>query len=192
VITDNFTTNIETEIKVMITKAEYENLFAKAHNIFSQINHYYKLTDELCIRLRKINNEFFIQYKVNNNTEQLIGLKDKTEYSMNIEEADYIIIKNNPNALWVYLGKSKISDSFVIYKGSLETLRANVTLDSSMPDIEIDMNSYKNNIDYELEWEIDKSQYNKAVRILKKYGIDIRNRVTGLSKYKRLTESNAC
>ncbi|HQM39019.1 MAG TPA: CYTH domain-containing protein [Clostridia bacterium] len=191
-ITDNFTTNIETEIKVMITKAEYENLFAKAHNIFSQINHYYKLTDELCIRLRKINNEFFIQYKVNNNTEQLIGLKDKTEYSMNIEEADYIIIKNNPNALWVYLGKSKISDSFVIYKGSLETLRANVTLDSSMPDIEIDMNSYKNNIDYELEWEIDKSQYNKAVRILKKYGIDIRNRVTGLSKYKRLTESNAC
>ena len=191
-ITDNFTTNIETEIKVMITKAEYENLFAKAHNIFSQINHYYKLTDELCIRLRKINNEFFIQYKVNNNTEQLIGLKDKTEYSMNIEEAEYIIIKNNPNALWVYLGKSKISDSFVIYKGSLETLRANVTLDSSMLDIEIDINSYKNNIDYELEWEIDKSQYNKAVRILKKYGIDIRNRVTGLSKYKRLTESNAC
>ena len=61
-----------------------------------------------------------------------------------------------------------------------------------MRDIEIDMNSYKNNIDYELEWEIDKSQYNKAVRILKKYGIDIRNRVTGLSKYKRLTESNAC
>ena len=144
-ITDNFTTNIETEIKVMITKAEYENLFAKAHNIFSQINHYYKLTDELCIRLRKINNEFFIQYKVNNNTEQLIGLKDKTEYSMNIEEADYIIIKNNPNALWVYLGKSKISDSFVIY-GSLETLRANVTLILNVPDIEIDMNSYKNKI----------------------------------------------
>jgi uncharacterized protein YjbK len=61
-----------------------------------------------------------------------------------------------------------------------------------MPDIEIDMNSYNNSTDYELEWEIDKTQYKKAVRILKKSGIDITKRVTGISKYKRLTESEVC
>ncbi len=74
----------------------------------------------------------------------------------------------------------------------METLRAHVTLDTSMPDIEIDMNSYNNSTDYELEWEIDKTQYKKAVRILKKSGIDITKRVTGISKYKRLTESEVC
>lgn len=189
---NNFTASIETEIKVMITKEEYETLFAKARNIFSQTNHYFKLTDELCIRLRKLNNDFYIQYKENNNVDSLTGLKDKTEYSMKILESDYLIIRNNPESLWVYLNKTKISDTTPVYKGTLETLRAHVTLDTSMPDIEIDMNSYNNSTDYELEWEIDKTQYKKAVRILKKSGIDITKRVTGISKYKRLTESEVC
>lgn len=189
---ENFKASLETEIKVMITKEEYENLFAKAHNIFTQINHYYKLTEDLCIRLRKINSEYFIQYKKNNETIPLTGLKDKTEYSMKITESDYIIIKNNPNSLWVYLEKQKIIDTDVLYKGSLETLRGNVTLDLNMPDVEIDMNSYNNQKDYELEWEIDKAQYKKAIKILQKIGIDIKERVSGLSKYKRLTESDVC
>jgi len=189
---NNFTASIETEIKVMITKEEYEALFAKARNIFSQTNHYFKLTDELCIRLRKLNNDFYIQYKENNNVASLTGLKDKTEYSMKILESDYLIIRNNPESLWVYLNKTKKSDTTPVYKGTLETLRAHVTLDASMPDIEIDMNSYNNSTDYELEWEIDKTQYKKAVRILKKSGIDITQRVTGISKYKRLIESEVC
>ncbi|MFA5340962.1 MAG: hypothetical protein WC332_04205, partial [Clostridia bacterium] len=144
------------------------------------------------IRLRKINSEYFIQYKKNNETIPLTGLKDKTEYSMKITESDYIIIKNNPNSLWVYLEKQKIIDTDVLYKGSLETLRGNVTLDLNMPDVEIDMNSYNNQKDYELEWEIDKAQYKKAIKILQKIGIDIKERVSGLSKYKRLTESDVC
>jgi uncharacterized protein YjbK len=88
-----------------------------------------------------------------------------------------------------YLKKEKTSDSSVVYKGTLETLRANVTLDVSMPDAEIDMNTYNGFTDYELEWEIDKKQYYKALRILKKYGIDINDRVAGISKYKRLIQS---
>jgi uncharacterized protein YjbK len=126
---------------------------------------------------------------VSNDGVQLKGLKDKTEYSMKLSESDYLIIKNNPEALLTYLKKEKTSDSSVVYKGTLETLRANVTLDVSMPDAEIDMNTYNGFTDYELEWEIDKKQYKKALKILKNHGIDINDRVTGISKYKRLIQS---
>ena len=185
-----FTADIETEIKVMITKDEYQILFSKGHNIHTQINHYYKITDDLTVRIRKMNNEFFLQYKVNNDGVQLKGLKDKTEYSMKLQESDYIVIKNNPETLWVYLKKENIFESNIVYEGTLETLRANVTLDVSMPDAEIDMNTYNGFTDYELEWEIDKKQYKKALKIMKNHGIDINDRVTGISKYKRLIQSN--
>lgn len=184
-----FTADIETEIKIMITKDEYQILFSKGHNIHTQINHYYKITDDLTVRIRKMNNEFFLQYKVNNDGVQLKGLKDKTEYSMKLQESDYIVIKNNPETLWVYLKKENIFESNIVYEGTLETLRANVTLDVSMPDAEIDMNTYNGFTDYELEWEIDKKQYKKALKIMKNHGIDINDRVTGISKYKRLIQS---
>lgn len=184
-----FTADIETEIKVMITKDEYQILFSKGHNIHTQINHYYKITEDLTVRIRKMNNEFFLQYKVNNDGVQLKGLKDKTEYSMKLQESDYIVIKNNPETLWVYLKKENIFESNIVYEGTLETLRANVTLDVSMPDAEIDMNTYNGFTDYELEWEIDKKQYKKALKIMKNHGIDINDRVTGISKYKRLIQS---
>lgn len=189
---DNFKASVETEIKVMITKEECEVFFSKSHRIYSQINHYYKLNEDLCLRLRKAEGEYFIQYKKNNPNEQLKALKDKTEYSMTISEADFIIIQNDPNTLFKYLDKKRSLTDNAVYRGSLETVRGHVTLDASMPDTEIDINKYNDNIDYELEWEIRKSQYKKAIRILKKNGIDINNRVTGVSKYKRLTQADLC
>ena len=116
-----FTADIETEIKIMITKDEYQILFSKGHNIHTQINHYYKITDDLTVRIRKMNNEFFLQYKVNNDGVQLKGLKDKTEYSMKLHESDYLIIKNNPDALWVYLEKDK-PDSYNVEVSKKPTL----------------------------------------------------------------------
>lgn len=188
----NINKSTETELKVMITKDEYNTFFSKAHNIYSQTNHYYKLNDNLCVRIRKINDRFFIQYKESNNTKELKALKDKTEYSMDISETDYIIINNNPNCLYDYLGLKNDSKIKAEYKGTLETIRGYVTLDLKMPDIQIDLNKYNSNVDYELEWEIEKIQYKKAINILKKNNVDINNRITGVSKLKRLLESGIC
>ena len=111
---------------------------------------------------------------------------------MDISETDYIIINNNPNCLYDYLGLKNDNKIKAEYKGTLKTIRGHVTLDLKMPDMQIDLNKYNSNIDYELEWEIEKIQYKKAINILKKNNVDINNRITGVSKLKRLLESGIC
>lgn len=179
----------ETEIKVMITKQECEQLFAKAHQIYSQVNHYYRINDDLTVRIRIIGSKYYLQYKKNAKDLKLEGVKNKIEYSHDINESDYLCIKNDPNVLMNYLEATKYGRCEPTYLGKLETLRGNVILDDEMPDAEIDMSTYNGKVDYELEWEINESLYEKAVRILEDNGIYAKNREKGISKCKRLIAS---
>ncbi len=181
---------LETEIKVMISKEEYEGFFCKATQIYNQTNYYYKVNDDMYVRLRKLRDKYFLQYK------ELFGesrkaLKENYEYSMDITEADYIVIKNNPNALYEYLDIKDINIDCSKYKGCLKTIRGHIVLDESMNKVQVDLNEYNGKVDYELEWEIDKNEYDKAVEILKDNGIDLNQRKVGLTKFARMMHASS-
>ncbi|MFA7672677.1 MAG: CYTH domain-containing protein [Clostridia bacterium] len=179
----------ETEIKVMITKQECERLFAKAHEIYKQVNHYYRINDDLTVRIRIIGTKYFLQYKKDARDLKLEGVKNKIEYSYDLSESDYLCIRNDPHVLTNYINTTTCGHCEPIYLGMLETLRGNVMLHDEMPDAEIDMSTYNGEVDYELEWEINENLYNKAVQILEDIGISTRNREKGISKCKRFIAS---
>jgi uncharacterized protein YjbK len=179
----------ETEIKVMITKQECEKLFAKAHSIYTQVNHYYRINDDLTVRIRIIGTRYYLQYKKNAKDLKLDGVKNKIEYSCDLSESEYLCIKNNPHVIMDYLDVTACGQCEPVYLGMLETLRGNVALDDEMPDAEIDMSTYNGKVDYELEWEINENLYDKAVKILEGIGISTENREKGISKCKRFIAS---
>jgi len=184
-------TNNEFELKIMINKEEYLMLKKYMITEYSQINYYFDTNtyslynSSNSLRIRKINGDYIIthKYSIPNNKK---GVIEMVEQNVDINEDIFNQLINGEKDICDFIN---IKFSKLKYIGHLKTNRAKLNLEDNMPQAELDYNEYSNIIDYELEWEINKDIYNKAILILNKYGIDIEKHEIEQPKFLRFMRS---
>ena len=137
--------HIEKEYKVLVTKAQLENLLACYSNyqIKNQTNYYFDTIPALkqkniAVRIRTLNDKYIFTLKHLSNH----GLE---EYEREIKNFDI----NDPN-IQPILAKFAIKDLFL--SGQLHTTRYQI--DDEYGSLCLDINTYNQKVDYEIEYEL--------------------------------------
>lgn len=180
--------NREYELKIMLSKEEYEYFYKKSTKDIVQTNYYFETPDfdmrksKQTLRIRAKNNKYEITHKslITNNSND--GIIDMKEYSINLNKKDFIDIIDNRVTINSFIdGLPKP----LLLIGKLNTKRSIILTNDLLPPIELDENNYLGIIDYELEWEISKSLYSLAIDYLKNEGIKLEEHITKQSKFIR-------
>lgn len=178
---------IEKEIKALISKSQYENIFNSFewNKIFVQVNHYYVDPDgaqknsNISIRVREANNSIKLQMKKPITLSGMLHVEDEYEYEYSFDAVPDIITNLNVRDIKLVSAK-KI--------GELITKRCVYYFDK-FTEICLDKNEYLNFIDYELEVEFNGDLPYKVKIWLENLGINNNSFVPG--KYSRfMTRKN--
>lgn len=184
--------NNEYELKIIISKNEYNELMKNSVEDEKQINYYFDtiskdiLNSKSALRIREKNNKYTITYKTHNEVSEY-GILDMIENNISISCEEFEQLLDNKISISKYIEID--TENKIEYIGKLITLRSKLDLDKNMPYAELDKSQYNNLTDYELEWEISKDAYSNSIKILKGYNIMLDNRRVGISKYLRFSKS---
>lgn len=187
----------EYELKVMLTEQEYSDLMdINGKEPYTQTNYYFDtfcfdLHDKkIVVRIREKDGKYELTVKTKKNNHGQTGIVSMKEHNRFLEKKLAEKIISDQESINEYLTGMKWDINQPLkYAGKIHTIRRNTILDGDMPPAEIDKSEYAGISDYELEWEIDKTLYSKAIYILGNMGIYIEDRQTGLSKYSRLVKT---
>lgn len=163
--------NLEKEVKVVLNKREYckINDLLTWEKQYLQTNYYYGAENCLIngdiptIRIRKKNQELFLQVKITIAKEGALHIKK--EYEKQIEKVKAFISKEE---LMELTGENFENDVKMI--GELETYRK-VCRSSENIEVCLDRNRYLDIEDYELELEYSGDYPSNVIDLLKKNGI---------------------
>ncbi|HKM02733.1 MAG TPA: CYTH domain-containing protein [Bacilli bacterium] len=150
-------TNIEIEVKTLITEANYRQVleFYKNETMtpIEQINYYIDTKDaalkkhEISLRIRRLNG-FVMTLK----TPLSEGLLEKSQLISEKEFKNFIENNTFPNGtISEFIERLYIEPSTLTPLAELKTTRINVPYDGYI--LSIDRNEYANEVDYELEME---------------------------------------
>lgn len=186
----------EFELKLMLDEAEYGRLLMqKGCDAFRQTNYYFDTDNfdmyfnKTVIRIREIENSFELTVKNKNPKAHRNGVVAMDENNLKIDERTAaIILSGHKNVLDYLPGGLVHSNKKLSNIGSITTIRKKICISESLPIAEIDKSIYCGICDFELEWEINEYEYNKAIESLGKIGIYTEGRQIGLSKYGRLVD----
>ncbi len=180
--------NREYELKIMLSKNEYEYFHKKSGKDVKQTNYYFETPNydmrksKQTLRIREKNNNYVITHKslVENNSQD--GIINMFEHSIVITEKEFLEIINNNVSINKYI--DGLPEPLLLI-GKLMTKRSIILTNNLLPPMELDENHYLGIIDYELEWEISEVTYKLAIDYLKSKGIDLENHLTKQSKFVR-------
>ncbi len=188
--------NREYELKLMLSQDEYNRIdagFKGSETI--QVNHYFDTPEfdlyksMIVVRLRQKKETNEITVKTCNHGNGKPGAVDMHERSIIIDEGEACMLLDGKTSIRMYLSSfsdlPKIDFSEV---GLIRTKRKKIDIDEDLPPAELDKSMYEGITDYELEWELDEKDYEKAIFALKSIGISLDGRASGLSKYSRLVK----
>ena len=175
----------EYEIKLMLEKSEYLKLAEMSDKSFYQTNYYFDtkksdLYDKgYTLRIREKDSAYEITLKDDFKYEkpEVIASREK---NIPLNETDFQKIIRGEMLINEFI--KEIKDD-LIYVGNLKTKRSLIEF-NDLPVMELDMNEYLGITDYELEWEIENSMYNEAMKILDDL-LSNSQRVKGKGKYLR-------
>jgi len=184
--------NREFELKIMINKKKHNELKHFAISKHDQINYYFDNNDaelfnnKQSLRIRECKNKYEITHKTKESNSENKGVLIMGETNIQITKKDFNDMISNKISINKFID---LKYKNLKYIGNLKTKRIKINLSEKMPLAELDYNEYNNISDYELEWEINKDIYVKALTILEKYGINIENNVIGKPKFVRFMET---
>lgn len=170
---------IEKELKILLTEEEYLSILSDIEweSSFEQINHYYSDPDGaqkgrgLSIRIRELNNKFYLQMKRTITERGLLHVKEEYEYEM-ISAPD---ILSNLTLRDITIKNAK-------KMGCLKTIRHIYHWDKNT-EICLDENMYLGTKDYEIEIEFTKGIPASLSEWLQKTGLNLNGFAPG--KYSR-------
>ncbi|MCK5811407.1 MAG: CYTH domain-containing protein [Clostridiales bacterium] len=183
--------NREYELKIMLSKDEYEYFYKKSTKDIVQTNYYFETSDfnmrksKQTLRIREKNNNYEITLKSLMTSNSHDGIIDMKENSINLNKEDFIDIINNKTSINHFM--SGLSEPLKLI-GKLKTKRSMISTNDLLPSMELDENNYLGKIDYELEWEINESLYPIAIDYLKNEGIKLEEHITKQSKFIRFCD----
>lgn len=189
--------NHEYELKLMIKQAEYEKLlYLCCEESYYQTNYYFDTPDfalhhkKVVLRIRKKKDSYELTVKTKDSGASEFGVVSMEEKNipLDCDTAESFIFGNAD--IGDHIGNEHIKISGpIVYVGEITTIRTNILINEGLPIAELDKSMYNCITDFELEWEISKNEYEKAVNSLKSIGILLDGRRSGLSKYGRLVDS---
>ena len=157
---------IEQELKLQLTKTQYLTLLSKAQNVKykMQYNHYFYydgMPMDRMVRIRHIGDNFQLTYKFRKSSAN--GVMVAQEYNATVDK-DFLT-----NAINDGISQQAVLDALNIqlssplrYIGCLSTMRATFTLFDCA--IELDLNEYLGEVDFEVECEDDDATNLAALR----------------------------
>ncbi len=187
-------TNHEYELKMMLTEPEYERLRSIGDGPeHLQTNHYFDTPDFILlkslvvVRIRQVKDtyELTVKQKKGDTSSPGVSSVDETTFELDEHTAGEMLV-GKLKIVEHLEGFPDLSDMELGCVGSVATLRKILKLSEDMPEAELDKSTYLGKTDYEIEWEIESAQYDRAGFILRKNGINASGRETGKSKYGRL------
>lgn len=189
--------NREYELKILINGVEYKKLDQKYIGTkFVQTNFYFDTPEfdvyrsKRVIRIRKKAESYEITVKTGNFQSNSMGIVDMNENTITIDEFEARMILDGRYSIGMYLSSFEdLSGLDLSLIGNVETTRKLIKINPELPYAELDMSKYNSIVDYELEWEIDESEYSRALQYLKDIDISIKNHESGIPKYKRFITS---
>lgn len=186
--------NHEVEVKILLSKAEYESVFLYANKhcgkTVLQTNYYYDLSSEglrhqgLTLRVRTKGKKSILTLKVK--TEKWENGAASEEYHFLIADAPTaLLLADFPDLQTVLSKHLPTLPEALPCLGHLETERTRFSIPNSDLVIELDRSHYLDQTDYELECELsDRSQEPMLLSFLKEtFGISPQKPVCG--KYHR-------
>ena len=167
----------EKEIKIILTKSQYEEIlhdFEWSKNIYQCNNYYdnnsYLEKNDITLRIRKIENTCLLQLKLPNKNKD--GLVVKEEFEEFIKRADNYIETD------IVMKNSCINICGFFNIGELITNRRVCEFSSDIS-ICLDQNEYLGIVDYELEVEFKNSFPKELYKYIQEKGLTLENRVLG-------------
>ncbi|HPT79526.1 MAG TPA: CYTH domain-containing protein [Candidatus Atribacteria bacterium] len=197
------TGNIETEIKLLISKSSFKRLYAylvekgSKPRVTRQVNYYFDSPDPsrryglLNIRIRLANDTAELTCKI-----PIRELTDKDvisshEYNARLSLAEaYLYIKNGLSAADIKDHFASIPEfgSYELYDticyGRLRTTRIAFTIREELPPLLMDINKYLDTVDHEIEWELEQTDY--ALILLNSLFTDLGIQKAGKAEPKRI------
>jgi len=190
----------EEELKLMISRNDYNNLKAIAGNFACktvvQVNHYFDTRDfllknnALTLRVREKDNKYVLNLKVKNSTLANAQYRSSSEYKVNIDKNTFMRIKDSAaltedfHEIYNIINERFGAYPKIEYAGSLTTERMLFKPIESINNFIIDKNEYLDFLDWELEYEMNNEiEVPKVLDWLDKYDIGYSKSQNG--KYER-------
>lgn len=178
--------NVERELKMLLTKEEYEALL-KVGNPLSQlqVNYYFRYDNMpvfTMLRIRQKNGRYLFCCKRLLSAEHGINVCDEREADLDEETAKkYINNGLTSTDIKKFVDVELPRDCKCV--GTLNTYRAKFVMENWT--IELDKNEYLQTVDYELECECDSNELLEKLKdyLLRNYGIKFRPAASKSSRF---------
>ena len=177
-------TVIEKEIKVLLTKEQYNKALKLFHwdQVIDQTNYYYLDPDQtlknyqVTVRIREKNGQYKLQIKYPSDQEAVErfgeALSVRSEYERQVDNIPDLISRD------VIKEVTGISASDPLFIGELKTVRHKYNIDQ-YTEIFLDKSEYLGITDYEMEIEFVRTVEHSLIEFLKESGIEFNQKAIG-------------
>lgn len=166
--------NIETELKYLLSKQDFRSLYhyimkqSSKPSLTRQANYYFASSESpleispinIRIRLKGEKSEITCKIPISDTTTDTV--QNSYEYNENISsEEAFHYIKNGLSASTMseifadMVNKHKLQPMDLTCYGHLRTARFSFVVNENLPPLLLDVNAYLGIFDYELEWELE-------------------------------------
>ncbi|NOW07505.1 CYTH domain-containing protein [Clostridium beijerinckii] len=193
----------EIELKLLLNRDGYDSIEKRfindklsiiQENFYFDTNTHILRNNKITLRIRKEVHDFNICFKVKNHEEEQ-SIRKSSEYTLNINENEFLSIINNPESIKKFFSKEameilnalNINQESIVMFGNIRNKRTYIKGLLGYT-FELDMSSFPNNIvEYELEIENIKSEdREKLLNELENLGVEFS--INKKSKYERFVE----